>query len=430
MRSFPGAARGRRALTLVVGAVLGGTLLLTPVGTPATAEPSPERLRKEQKHVHRQVERAQHVVELSSRRARAAAAALTRTQRQLAAAKADLLAEQARLTVARSTDRRMRDALAEAQARLAAARAELAMGQQAVVDGKAQLVDTVVDHYQSAGGGLSAVTGLLHARTPADMTRLDVAAETIEANADQTYDRLRASEVLLRVRTDTVAAATVEVAEQRQAAAATLSRVQQATARARESQARYAGKVAASRAAAREAQRARRADEAELARLRAREEQIRKRIVAAVRRHKQSKAHSGGYWGSVHDLLAKPVDGYVTSPFGPRRHPIFGGMRMHSGIDYGAACGTPLRASGTGRILTRYYSSSYGRRLYLDLGMVNGANLTVVYNHLSGYRARPGQRVKEGQVVGYVGTSGWSTGCHLHFEVLRNGVPVDPARFL
>ena len=72
----------------------------------------------------------------------------------------------------------------------------------------------------------------------------------------------------------------------------------------------------------------------------------------------------------------------------------------------------------------------YGNRLYLSVGNVNGANLTLVYNHLSGYTVGEGDRVGRGDVVGYVGSTGWSTGCHLHFTVLRNGEPVDPMTYL
>jgi murein DD-endopeptidase MepM/ murein hydrolase activator NlpD len=79
-----------------------------------------------------------------------------------------------------------------------------------------------------------------------------------------------------------------------------------------------------------------------------------------------------------------------------------------------------------GTVMSEYYSSVWGNRLYLNLGMINGKNVTVIYNHLSGYRAHTGNHVSRGQVVGWVGTTGWSTGCHLHFTVMVNGTPVDP----
>ena len=81
-------------------------------------------------------------------------------------------------------------------------------------------------------------------------------------------------------------------------------------------------------------------------------------------------------------------------------------------------------------MITRYYSSSYGNRLYLGVGMVNGKFITVVYNHLSGYRVGTGQNVARGEVIGYAGTTGWSTACHLHFTVLANGQAVNPNNYM
>ncbi|MCY7396800.1 MAG: M23 family metallopeptidase, partial [Nocardioides sp.] len=128
--------------------------------------------------------------------------------------------------------------------------------------------------------------------------------------------------------------------------------------------------------------------------------------------------------------LLAPVTGRVTSAFGFRRHPIYGYWGLHDGTDFGVACGEGLRASGDGTVLSTVYSSVYGNRLYLDLGIVGGRSLTVVYNHLSGYAKSAGDVVSRGQVVGYVGSTGWSTGCHLHYMVLVDGEPVDPATYL
>ena len=77
-----------------------------------------------------------------------------------------------------------------------------------------------------------------------------------------------------------------------------------------------------------------------------------------------------------------------------------------------------------------YYSSVYGNRLYLDVGKVNGHNLTVVYNHPRRTASASATHVSRGEIVGYAGTTGWSTGCHLHFTVLLNGSPVDPMNYL
>ena len=121
-----------------------------------------------------------------------------------------------------------------------------------------------------------------------------------------------------------------------------------------------------------------------------------------------------------------PVSGPVTSPFGWRTHPIYGYWGLHDGTDFGAGCGAPLWAGESGTVINEYYDEVYGNRLYLSVGTVNGANLTLVYNHLSSYNVSEGARVGRGDVVGYVGSTGWSTGCHLHFTVLRNGEPGRP----
>ena len=124
-----------------------------------------------------------------------------------------------------------------------------------------------------------------------------------------------------------------------------------------------------------------------------------------------------------------PVNGPITSPYGYRVHPIYHYWGLHDGDDFGAPCGAPLVAVRGGKVLTEYYSSVWGNRLYLNVGMINGKFITVIYNHLSRYRVGSGAVVKRGEVVGYVGTTGWSTGCHLHFTVMENGKPVDPMKY-
>ena len=99
-------------------------------------------------------------------------------------------------------------------------------------------------------------------------------------------------------------------------------------------------------------------------------------------------------------------------------------------LDGLASRGAALWAGESGTVISEYYDEVYGNRLYLAIGKVNGANITLVYNHLSRYAVSQGARVKRGQVVGYSGTTGWSTGCHLHFTVLRNGEAVNPMQYL
>jgi murein DD-endopeptidase MepM/ murein hydrolase activator NlpD len=126
-------------------------------------------------------------------------------------------------------------------------------------------------------------------------------------------------------------------------------------------------------------------------------------------------------------LMRKPMDGGVfTSGFGGRRHPILGYYRMHTGVDWAAPSGTPIFASGNGVVEDASWHNGYGR--FLKITHTNGYGSG--YGHLSAYAKGidKGTRVKQGQVVAYVGSTGLSTGPHLHYEVYINGVAVDPMR--
>jgi murein DD-endopeptidase MepM/ murein hydrolase activator NlpD len=128
--------------------------------------------------------------------------------------------------------------------------------------------------------------------------------------------------------------------------------------------------------------------------------------------------------------LSRPINTYITSPYGMRFHPILHIWKLHDGTDFGAGCGTPIHAAADGVVTDKYYNGGYGNRLFVSHGVINGSSITTVYNHLSKYKAHVGQRVKKGQVIGYVGTTGYSTGCHLHFMVYQDGNVVNPMRWL
>ena len=110
-----------------------------------------------------------------------------------------------------------------------------------------------------------------------------------------------------------------------------------------------------------------------------------------------AKANHGGAPIDTNGLLMRPVNGPVTSPFGYRVHPIYHYWGLHDGDDFGAPCGAPLAAVRGGKVLTEYYSSVWGNRLYLNVGLVNGKFITVIYNHLSRYTVGTGAVVKRGQ---------------------------------
>ncbi len=130
--------------------------------------------------------------------------------------------------------------------------------------------------------------------------------------------------------------------------------------------------------------------------------------------------------GSAPGAFTRPVGGPITSPFGYRTHPILGTRRLHTGIDMGAAFGTPIVAAAGGRVILASYYGGYGNTVIVD----HGGGTTTLYAHQSRLAVSQGSSVSGGQTVGYVGSTGLSTGPHLHFEVRKNGVPVDPRAFL
>ena len=126
-------------------------------------------------------------------------------------------------------------------------------------------------------------------------------------------------------------------------------------------------------------------------------------------------------------LLRKPIaGGIMRSTFGMRRHPVLGYAKMHTGVDWADRIGTPIVSAGNGVISKAEWDSGYGRRIEVE----HGNGYTTSYNHLSGFARgiKDGVRVRQGQVIGYLGNSGLSTGPHLHYEVMVNGRFVDPLR--
>ena len=139
---------------------------------------------------------------------------------------------------------------------------------------------------------------------------------------------------------------------------------------------------------------------------------------------------SSGYFdeegrSSLNLISTRPVAGArISSRFGYRIHPIYGKRHLHTGVDFRAPQGTPIRAAGSGVVIVKGWRGGYGRYLRIRH---NGSYATA-YAHLRGYAKgiSPGAHVKSGQIVGYVGSSGISTGSHLHFEVLKDGKHIDP----
>ena len=151
---------------------------------------------------------------------------------------------------------------------------------------------------------------------------------------------------------------------------------------------------------------------------------------------KEYRYHRSGWNDAFYDIDGKPAKRLLrrtpmsglrlTSRFGLRKHPILGYTRMHKGVDFAAPRGTPILAAGDGVVRKRSYGKGYGRYVLLR----HSDRLSTLYAHMRGFARglRKGARVKQGQVIGYVGSSGMSTGAHLHYEIHRDGRAVNPRR--
>ncbi len=132
--------------------------------------------------------------------------------------------------------------------------------------------------------------------------------------------------------------------------------------------------------------------------------------------------NADGVGGEGQSDMRLPVAGRVTSGFGERFHPILGYERFHAGVDLGAAWGSPIVAAADGRVVSAGWRGGYGRAVEI----AHASGLETLYGHMSRIAAAPGELVREGEVIGYVGSSGLSTGPHVHFEVLKGGRPINP----
>ncbi|MBN2177690.1 MAG: peptidoglycan DD-metalloendopeptidase family protein [Demequinaceae bacterium] len=154
-------------------------------------------------------------------------------------------------------------------------------------------------------------------------------------------------------------------------------------------------------------------------------EQLKRDLIAIILESRGlGISYFDGTWGYP---VNNPV---VVSPFGMRFHPIYHVWRMHNGTDFRAWCGVPIYAAADGFVEWTRYRGGYGNQVLLNHGEYEGTSYMSSYNHLASFAVAPEDYVVRGDVIGYSGTTGDSTGCHLHFEIYVNGSPVNPMSYM
>jgi murein DD-endopeptidase MepM/ murein hydrolase activator NlpD len=358
---------------------------------------------------------------------------LQRTKAELPGAQRALAAADAAQGVADRRNQAMATALAVAEANAAKAKDALSRNARESQKVQDQLGNLVREDYQQ--GGVSGLSIALEASSPEDFTDRIILMDTVmrirgaklrelgsmraQGKADQAHLVAVGHQVtVLKAETE---AALAQAMAARKTAAAAKSRLDRLIA----AQTRYEATVAAKKAAEIARINAMQAQSDALTRLLAARARAAREAAARSARQPAPLSAPGGSGGR---FLSYPATAPVSSEFGMRFHPVLRFWRLHNGIDFAAPCGSPIYAAAAGEVILTSpvgQSGGYGNRLIIDHGLHGGVDLTTTYNHLTRFVVTSG-RVARGQLVAYSGTTGLSTGCHLHFETREDGNPVNP----
>ncbi len=394
---------------------------------PASADKEDD-LERQRRGVNGQLGDAKKSFDESSKKFAGAVAALRKAQHKLDAAEKHLGSTRGELATAEARDAQMQAELVKSEAELDAAIARLEQGKKDLETSERVVQQYTVESLQEGDRGLQAFGDLLRGESPTKFSERMSLSESVSDAQLATMQRLAASKVILKLHREKVQELRDQVAAARAAAAANLVRKQELEAEA-EDQAEEVDRLVGERAKARNSAAAiKREDEKRLRQLERERASLNARLAALARKDRKSGGKGAG--GDGGGTLSRPVSGVVTSPYGMRRHPITGVYKLHDGTDFRAGCGTPIRAAAAGTIIEQYYNGGYGNRVILNNGIKRGQSVVTTYNHLSRYAKGRGAHVSRGEVIGYVGSTGYSTGCHLHFMVIANGRTTNPMNWL
>jgi murein DD-endopeptidase MepM/ murein hydrolase activator NlpD len=353
-------------------------------------------------------------------------------------------------------DVQLQERLDRAIVRLDNALADRRQGRMDVAAKRDMLTGYAVSSYQTGGVDSFGLDLALNATTAEQAVDTLQDADAVLNKQAVDLQELQAMQVLLNLTSERVHDTRDEVAQQREDAAANLSlqrslerraaaaadQVREQVTRLRDERSRLAAAKTAeiARLAVLEAERQQVADQLrQLAERRARQHAA--SVAAAAEAAAAATASppappeppsdNGAGADTGGGYLSYPGQStYITSPYGMRMHPILHVYKLHDGTDFSASCGTPVYAAAEGTVLSQYFNEGYGNLVIIDHGYVQGVSLSTSYNHLTSFALSPGSHVERGEVIGYAGTTGYSTGCHLHFMVYVNGATVDPMSWL
>lgn len=369
---------------------------------------------------------------------------LAESSEAMVRAAADLRLAEAALPAAQETAAHARQLLATAKrrqeeaARLRGeAQVRLMLGSQDAEESAAEVqeqqarVGRLARAAYQGGGAMGEVSVLLEARSPADFAERLVTWQTVVSSQRSVLSNLETIQASYGVQEEDLEAVRDALARADERAQRELRAVTKLEAQARAAEQTVGRLVAAREAALAAARAAQAADDAAHARRQTVSSQLQAELAARARQEAGlGGTRDGATVPARAGTLAWPVQGRMSSPFGMRVHPITGVYKLHTGTDISASCGTPIRSARDGVVVAAGWNSAYGWRTVVSHGNVGGVLLTTTYNHQDRLGVEVGTRVGTGQVIGSVGSTGYSTGCHLHFELFVNADVVDPVPWL
>ena len=431
----------RRAIALGTSILCAAALAMPSAeALPTASDPG-----KEKRKVDAQVDRIKDRLDETSADLAAAHEALERTKDKLPAAQTVLVRAQAAAAAADRANAVAAQELEAAKASEAKAQEQLDTTTRKVAESRERVAQFAAQIYQEQGFGQLDMA--LSSTDPQQFADRIALVDTVMDVQSETIERLATEQASLTALEDHLSALRADSAEKKKQAEAALKRAQGARDAAAKAKADLDRLAASQAAQARTVAQKLAADKVRLATMQAEQARLQKvlkqraaeakrraeaaRRAAAKKRNRSSgsSGSSGSGGGSSNGYLSRPSTGWISSEFGMRFHPLHQEWRLHTGRDYAAPCGSPVRAAASGTIIMAGDGGGYGNRVVIDHGLVSGDHLATTYNHLRSIR-QWGGRVSRGEVIGYEGTTGSSTGCHLHFETLEDGDFVDPRKYL
>lgn len=332
------------------------------------------------------------------------------------------------LASAQEEDRLVGERLAAAQSEEQRLAEEVETGQATVDDSNSELAQVALQAYK--GGGIpNPASVYVGSQDPQDSVDRMVNYRLTMASQGTRLDALRTDQSVTQNAADRLTAVREEIDALKTESEATVQRMAEAERGAQAAKDELDTLYTQQQAQRSQLETAKTAFEGERASLEASRASLNQQISALVEQERAAAAAGRGTPTSGDGWL-RPVNVRITSNFGYRVHPIYRTRKLHSGVDFPGSCGTPVLAMESGRVIQTTYNSSAGNKLVLSHGKHGSKIVTSSYHHLQGFNARVGQTIEKGQVIGFIGTTGGSTGCHLHFEIHENGTPVNPVGYL